>query len=194
MKMEVMLISLYVLSTEGKRACKTCLESYIETKFPPKWTIGSLTVRRRIAYLEKNNLGTYDKSHVCSFCGKRRSLVIGLEPITIKYISLCMKSYKANKQWRLFEERVNLIGQKQLLYYYMLFVTYMAKKGIGFVETGRYTAAEMGIDYNKMLISLNRLERLALFVKETAQFNKHYCGNEITNKFVLYTKQKGEKK
>jgi len=190
MKMAEMLLAINELRKKDKYICQSCLINYINTAYTPRWNVSLTTVRRRIKYLQSSNIGTWDKSHVCSICGKRKSNVVSLYPNITYYIDSYLEQAK-NYDGMNIIEGIDLIGQPSLLSYYFRFTYKMASQDIDYISTSRKVADELGMNYNIMLINLNRLEKMFLFVKKITDDSRYkkYIGSEATLKYVEYIKK-----
>lgn len=190
MKMTEMLLALNKIGKDGKHTCQSCLINYINTVYSPSWNISLPTIRRRIKYLEKSNLGTWNKSHVCSFCGRRKANVVELYPNVNFFISTCIEAHEKNNEVPLIDV-INLIGQPSLLSYYFRFAFKMADQKIDYILTSRMVSQELKMNYNIMLINLNRLAGLFLFIKQrdSSSALTKYLASDITLKYVDYVRK-----
>lgn len=177
MKLDLLLLK---LMEEQEQKHHLCIEDLInlmemdKRKEELKWgSIKREMIRRRLFYLEKNNMISYDTHHICYYCGRRKAKTVTLSKFLFKYIKFVSSLEKP-----LSISLLNIIGKPKEFAMLVLFMRYFNSTNTLSIKTGRKQADLVGCPYKLMLLYLNVLEKKDILKKVSMEYANAYKLNE----------------
>ena len=189
MKLDLMLIIFKELQDKKRHVCIDDLINLLQMDnraVDVGWTSAKKEmVRRRIAYLQSDNMVLYDNHHYCYYCGRRKAKTVTLSKFLYNYLEVVVPLYKEDKNLCL--SILNIIGKPKEFAMAVLFLKYMKQFNADYITTGRQQADLIGSPYKSMLLYLNVLEKKGFFTKDKIKYRNIYRLNsklvELLNLF-----------